>query len=91
MGYSYQLLPRSIRGLVDDRGRVYGDYHLQPSHVGSVPHVLPEVLAVHVLVDETEWVCLSRVHSHERYYVYTPIVKEDARVNFIAEPLQGSR
>ena len=67
-----------------------GDYHLQLSHAGFIPYVLPEVHAVHILVNKTERVCLSRVHSHERYYAYTAIAKEGAHVNFVEKPLQWS-
>ena len=65
-------------------------YQLQPPHVGFIPQVLLEVEAIHVLVDETERVCLSRVHSHERYYVYIPVVKEAACTNLILKPLLTS-
>ena len=45
---------------------------------------------MHVLVDETKRVCLSRIYPHQRYYVYILMVKESAYVNFIAKPLQWS-
>jgi hypothetical protein len=34
----------------------------QPPHVGFIPQVLLKVEVVRVLIDESEWVCLSRVH-----------------------------
>ena len=43
---------------------------------------------MHVLVDETKRVCFSRIHPHQRYYVFILMVKESAYVNFIAKPLQ---
>ena len=67
-----------------------GNYHLQPSYVGLVLHVLLDVQAVHIFIDETERVCLVRVHPHKRYYVYIPTAKESAHVNFVAKPLQGN-
>jgi len=63
-----QLSSRGIRGSMSSRKRVYkarDEYQLQPPHVGFIPQVLLEVEAIHVLVDETEGVSLSRVHPHE--------------------------
>jgi len=63
------------------------EYQLQPAHVGFVPQVLPEVEAIHVLVDETERVCLGRVNPDERYYVHISAVKEAACANLVEKPL----
>jgi len=49
--------------------------------------VLLEVQALHILIDETERVSLSRVNSHERYHVHISTVEEAMYVDFIAEPL----
>ena len=70
------------------RGR--GAYQLQPPHVGPIPQVLPEVEVFRVLVNESEWVHLSRVHSHERNHVYAPVAEEVASVYFVTKPLQGN-
>jgi hypothetical protein len=83
-----KLLSRSIRGLMETRGR--GAYQLQPPHVGLIPQVLPEVEVVRVLVNESEWVRRGRIHSHERHYVYTPEAEEVACVYFVTKPLQGN-
>ena len=58
LSYSHQLLSRSIRGWKEEEAR-RDEYQFQLLHVGLVPQVLPKVKAVHVLVDETERVCLS--------------------------------
>ena len=65
-------------------------YQFQPAHAGFVPQVLSEVEVVHVLVDESERVLLSRVHPHERHCVHISVAKEVAYANFIAKPLQGN-
>ena len=59
-------------------------YQLQPSHVGTIHEVLQ---AIHVLIDETEGVCPSRVHPHKRYYVHAFVVKEGPHVNLVVKPL----
>lgn len=48
-----------------------------------------EVKTIHILVNKTEKVRLSRVHPHEGYQLHTPVVKEVVRVNFIVKPLRG--
>ena len=63
------------------------EYQLQPPHVGFINQVLLQVQAVHILVDETERMCVGRVYPHERCYVYTFVVKEGPYVNFIVKPL----
>ena len=63
-------------------------YHFRPLHVRLIPQVLLEVEAVHVLIDETERVCLSRVHANERYYVHI-FVKEAVHMNLVVKPLCG--
>jgi hypothetical protein len=51
---------------------------VQPPHVGFIPQVLLKVEVVRVLIDESEWVCLSRVHPHERHYCR--IIRDRARL-----------
>ena len=65
-------------------------YQLQPACIRFVPQVLSEVQAVQILVYETKRMCLGRVHTNERYYIHTPVVKEAGYVNLVVEPLQGS-
>lgn len=65
------------------------EYQFQPPHVGFFLQVLSQVKAFHVLIDETERVCLGRVHSHERYRDHIFIAEEAAYVHFIVEPLRG--
>ena len=87
LSYSRQLLSRSIRGWKGEEA--HGDeYQFQLLHVGLVPQALPKVEAVHVLVNETERVCLSRIHPHEWCYIHIFVMKEARYVNFIVEPLQ---
>ena len=62
-------------------------YQLQPAHVGFVPQVLPEVEAIHVLVDETERVCLGRVNPDERYYVHISVVEGVPCMSLAEKPL----
>ena len=38
---------------------------LQPPHIGFIPQVLPEVEAIHKLVDETKRMCVIRIDSNE--------------------------
>ena len=71
-------------------GEEKNEYQLQRPHVGLVPHVLPEVEAVHILVDETKGMCLGRVHPHEGYYIHVSVVKESHHVHFVVEPLRES-
>jgi hypothetical protein len=63
-------------------------YQVQLPHVGFIPQVLPKVEVVRVLIDEYEWVRLSRVHPHERHYVHIPVAKEVTDVDLVAKPLQ---
>lgn len=67
------------------------EYQFQPPHVGFLPQVLLKVEIGHVLIDETEWVRLSRVHPHERHYIHIAVVKEAPYVNFVVKSLQRSR
>ena len=67
------------------------EYQFQPPHVGFLPQILLKVEIGHVLIDETEWVCLGRVHPHERHYIHIAVVKEAPYVNFIVKSLQQSR
>ena len=67
------------------------EYQFQSPHVGFAPQVLPEVEAIHILVDKTKRVCLSRVHPHERHYIHIAVVKEAPYVNFVVKSLQRSR
>jgi hypothetical protein len=70
---------------------VHGNrYQIQPLNVRFIPQVLLEIEAVHVLVDETERMCLSRVHPHERHHVHIYAAKEAAYMNLVAKPLDGS-
>ena len=62
-------------------------YQFQRSHIGLIPQVLLEVQAVHILVDKTEGVSLSRVNSHKRYHIHISTAKEVMHANLIAEPL----
>ena len=50
--------------------------------------MLPEVEALHILVDETERMCLSRVNPHKRYYAHVSTVEEAVYVNLIGKPLR---
>ena len=52
--------------MVDGEGVQENIYHLQSPHIGLILQVLLEIEAVHVLVDETEGVYLSRVCPHEQ-------------------------
>ena len=63
-------------------------YQIQPVHIVFVPQVLFEVEAVHVFIDETKRMCLSRVHTNEWHHVHALLVKEGPHVSFVAEPLQ---
>jgi len=86
------ILANCYRKASEDRWTVgeggYGsEYQFQLPRVGFVPQILPQVEAVHIHVDETERVCLSRVHSQERCYVHVSVVKESPYVNFVAKPL----
>ena len=83
-----KLLSKSIRGLTEMRER--GAYQLQPPYVGPIPQALPEVKVFRVLVNDSEWVRLSRVHSHERNHVYAPLAEEVACVYFVPKPLRGN-
>ena len=65
------------------------EYQFQSPHVGFAPQVLPEVEAIHILVDKTKRVYLSRVHPHEWHHLHISVVKKGARANFIVKPLQG--
>ena len=62
------------------------EYQFQPPHVGFLPQVLLKVEIGHVLIDETEWVRLSRVHPHEWHYIHIAVVKEAPYVNFVVQP-----
>jgi len=62
-------------------------YQFQRPHAGLIPQVLLEVQALHIFIDETERVGLSRVDSHEGYHVHIPTVKEAMYADLIAEPL----
>ena len=62
------------------------DYHFQP-HAGFPLQIPPEVEAIHILIDETERVFLSRVNSHERYYVHIPTVKDTMYASLIVKSL----
>jgi len=67
---------------------VHGNkYQLQPPHVGFIAQVLLETEAIHILVNETERVCISRVNPDERYYVHISALKVAACANFIEKPL----
>lgn len=71
----------------------WGDRHghqLKPVRIGLVPQVLSKIEAFHILVDETEGVCLGRVHSYEWHYVYTAVMEEGPYVKLILEPLRGT-
>ena len=65
------------------------EYQLQFLSIGFVPQVLFEVEAIHILVDESERVCLTRVDPHELYYIHTSVVKEGTGANFVVESLWG--
>ena len=92
--------PRAIpTNYIRKKGKVGGwpikrdgsEYQFHPLHVRLVSQVLPEVEAIHVLVDETKWVGLGRVHPHEWNHLYVPMVKQGPYVNFVAKPLRESR
>ena len=82
-----QLSLRGIRGSITGRRCAGSGYQFQRSHVGLIPQVLLEVLALHIHIDETEGMSLSRVNSHEGYHVHISTVKEVMHVYLIAEPL----
>ena len=82
-----QLSSRSIRGTTSRGGCRGSDYQFQPPHGGLIPQVLLEVQALHILIDETERVGLSRVNSYERYHVHTSALKEAMHLDLIVEPL----
>ena len=65
-------------------------YQLQFLHISFVPQVLPEVQVVHMFVDESEWVCPSRVHPHERHHAYIPVAKKIVHADLVTKPLQRS-
>ena len=84
----YQLLSRSIRGRCLVWESAQGDeYQLQLPSIGFVPQVLFEVEAIHMLVDKSKRVCLSRIDPQEWYYIHISVVKEAAHANFIVKPL----
>jgi len=62
-------------------------YQLHPPRVWFVPQVLPQVETVHVLVDKTEGVVLSRVYPHKWYYAHVLLVEEGPHVNLVVKPL----
>ena len=66
-------------------------YQLQSLYMGLIPQVLLEIEAVHVLVDETEGVRLSRVRPHEYYHAHASVVKEATHANLIVIPLQDGK
>ena len=64
------------------------EYQFQSLHTRLIPQVLSEVEAIHILVDETERVCFSRVHPYERYYIHIFVVKEATYESFVMKPLR---
>ena len=63
-------------------------YKLQLPHIGTIPQVPLEVEAIHKLVNETEGVCLGRVHTHERHYTHVSVVEEAPHLSLVVKPLQ---
>ena len=90
LGYTHQLLARRVRGTHDNKGGDRHGHQLKPVCIGLVPQVPSKIEAFHILVDETEGVCLGRVHPYECYYVHTSVMKEGPYVKLIVEPLQGT-
>ena len=65
------------------------EYQFQPPCVGFIPQVLLETEAVHILIDDTEWMCFSVEDPHERHYIHVSVVKEDTHANLVAKSLRG--
>lgn len=66
-------------------------YQFQPLCIGFILLILPEVQAVHILIDETERVHFSRIHSHEWHCLHISAAKEGAHLGLIGKPLQWDR
>ena len=62
--YSNQLSSRSTRGSITGRGHARKRVPVPTSPYNwSILQIVPEVEALHILIDETERVFLSRVNS----------------------------
>ena len=69
-----------------EEGTRENGHQRHPPNVGLIPQLLPEVEAIHILIDKAEGVDLSGVHPDEWYGAYV-LVEEAQHLKFVVEPL----